>query len=466
MFDLLIYVLIALVLYFFLSYPRIKKSFRLQFLLIESEKKHKESTHLLLQDISRHKQDAAIKSNDSEEKDQALTAIKISLENAKEDSLRLENRLFALQAENERLTASLPPEGSVVLSEEKQRELYSAFHHFSIKSQEYQSALNQFTAEKEALEQQINTLKKQIAVLEDQKSAPFSMRDYTALNVENNKLRIRVSDLEDELFDLTKSPIYESSKRQLDFLLKNFPSLVDFLASEYNPNPVKVSDAHDPVRDWVTYEEYQSMSESDRNQLALDRYVAAHNKSKWQVGRDYELSVGYQYELKGFHVEYTGSIAGVADLGRDLIASKDAKIYIIQCKYWNASTLIREKYIAQLFGTAEYYRKEKQENAFLKIIPLFVTNTKLSAKAKEFADKLGVHYRENIPLMDFPRVKCNVGKNQFGDQTYIYYLPMDPQYDAVKTDKPRECRTFTVQEAESYGFRRTLHKASTSKIKE
>ncbi|MBR4331772.1 MAG: restriction endonuclease [Clostridia bacterium] len=466
MFDYLVYAIGALVLYFFFSFPRIKKSFRYQAILSELEKESKENEHMLSRKISALKQDADIISNDSRHKDQVINDIKKALEKAESACLYYENSLNAMQAENNRLTASVPPEGSVVLSEERQREFFSAYHHFVSKSQEYQSSIDQFSAEKETLEQQINILKNQIAIFEDQKSVPFSMKDYTALNVENNKLRIRVTDLEDELFDLTKSPVHESSKSKLNFLFKNFPSLVDFLASEYDPNPAKVSSVHDPVRDWVSYEEYQSMSEADRNQLALDRYVASHNKSNWQVGRDYELSVGYQYELKGFHVEYTGSIAGVADMGRDLIATKDAKIYIIQCKYWGASSLIREKYIAQLFGTAEYYRKEKQENAFLKIIPLFVTNTKLSSKAKEFADKLGVDYRENIPLVDFPRVKCNVGKNQFGDQTYIYYLPMDPQYDAVKTDNPRECRTFTVQEAESYGFRRTLHKASVHKKKE
>ena len=33
----------------------------------------------------------------------------------------------------------------------------------------------------------------------------------------------------------------------------------------------------------------------ERDQLALDRYVKSINKSKWQIGRDYELSVAYEW---------------------------------------------------------------------------------------------------------------------------------------------------------------------------
>lgn len=444
-------IIIAFGLYFLFSWPHIKKSYYLQSKIPELNKYRKESNHILSREVSHLKQDLEIKAIDSSKNEQEIEELNKSLEKAKSDCHRLQNDLSALQEENDRLSASLPPEGSIILSEERQREFYAAYHHFVSKSQEYQSFIDQFSKERESLVQQNNSLKKQISDLDDQKCAPYSMKDYTALNLENFKLRRRISDLEDELTGLKESSGKDDSKKQLDFLFKNYPSLADFLASEYNPQPVKTSASHDPVHDWISDEEYQSMSETDRNQLALDRYIESHKKSKWQLGRDYELSVGYQYEAKGFRVEYTGVIDGVADLGRDLIATKDAKIYIIQCKYWSSDSVIREKYIAQLFGTAEIYRKE---HIGLEVIPLFVTSSKLSMEAKAFAEKLGVKYRENIPMMEFPRVKCNVGRNQFGDQTFIYHLPMDPQYDAVKTDKPRECRTFTVQEAESYGFRR------------
>ena len=64
----------------------------------------------------------------------------------------------------------------------------------------------------------------------------------------------------------------------------------------------------------------------ERNQLALDRYKASHKKSKWQIGRDYELYIGYRYSQSGYSVDYFGSYMGLEDLGRDLICKKGNKI--------------------------------------------------------------------------------------------------------------------------------------------
>ena len=133
--------------------------------------------------------------------------------------------------------------------------------------------------------------------------------------------------------------------------------------------------------------------------------------------RDYELSVGYQYEKKGYKVQYTGSLEGLADLGRDLIATKGKVVLIIQCKYWSTEKIIREKHIAQLFGTALCYQVDHPD---MKVSPLFITCTKLSDEAKSFAQKLHVTYVENFSFKEFPRIKCNIGKDAFGAQTKIY----------------------------------------------
>ena len=90
----------------------------------------------------------------------------------------------------------------------------------------------------------------------------------------------------------------------------------------------------------------------------------------------------------------------------------------------------------------------------MKVSPLFITCTKLSDEAKSFAQKLHVTYVENFSFKEFPRIKCSIGKDAFGAQTKIYHLPMDQQYDSVIIDKPEERLVFTVEEAESLGFRR------------
>ena len=88
------------------------------------------------------------------------------------------------------------------------------------------------------------------------------------------------------------------------------------------------------------------------------------------------------------------------------------------------------------------------------MIPLFISSTSLSDVAKSFSDKLHVTYVENFQFKEFPRIKCNLGHGEFGEQTKIYHLPMDQQYDSVVIDKPGEFLAFTVEEAEKKGFRR------------
>lgn len=81
-----------------------------------------------------------------------------------------------------------------------------------------------------------------------------------------------------------------------------------------------------PTRDYLSKEEYSALTVTERNQLALDRYKNSHSKSKWQIGRDYELYVGYRYNQKGYIVEYFGSEKRLEDMGRDLLHLKAEKL--------------------------------------------------------------------------------------------------------------------------------------------
>ena len=56
-----------------------------------------------------------------------------------------------------------------------------------------------------------------------------------------------------------------------------------------------------------------------------------------------------------------------------------------------------------------------------------------------------------MPLADYPRIKCNVGR----DDQRIYHLPFDQQYDTTLIEpKKGEAWVSTVAEAEGLGFRR------------
>jgi len=279
---------------------------------------------------------------------------------------------------------------------------------------------------------------------------------------------------------------------KISYLENLFPWLSDLIAEEEGEEiPVRIDDdeieenSEDRVKNFLTPEEYKNLPSVKRNQMALDRYLQNRNKSKWAIGRDYEMYVGYLYEQNGYYIEYKGILDGFEDLGRDVIAKKGNEVCIIQCKHWAQHKVIYEKHIFQLFGTTmEYWlnnykdvknqlnlfdnnlNKKTPEKSFEefaeflnenKLRPIFFTSTSLSKKAKEMAGALSVEIRENEHPGEFPRIKCNINIDSSGKKMKIYHLPMDQQYDrTIIGNRSGEFYAFTVKEAEDAGFRRAF----------
>lgn len=244
----------------------------------------------------------------------------------------------------------------------------------------------------------------------------------------------------------------KGAEYQLAYLLELYPVLQDVIDADFkelNISYENLSD-YDPVRKYIDRKSWEELSPPERNQLALDRYIESRQKSKWQIGRDYELYCGYCYEQKGYTVDYFGSYKGLEDLGRDLIVKQGSDIRIVQCKYWSRAKQIHENHIMQLYGSVIEYNLENGQEASA----ILITNTTLSVKAKEFAHRLRITYKENFSIGAFPRIKCNIGIGEFGEPTKIYHLPFDQQYDVTKVDGKGEFMAMTVAEAERAGFRR------------
>lgn len=249
-----------------------------------------------------------------------------------------------------------------------------------------------------------------------------------------------------------------------------FPWLPEFIGEDIDDlieqvaNKEKEEIGEDPVSFYLTQGEYNQLSTTVRNQLALDRYKKK-KKSPWELGRDYERYIGYLYEKDGYNTYYQGIEKGLEDLGRDLIAKRKNEVKVIQCKYWAKHKTIHEKHICQLFGTTlKYWVEEKKLNLSNKpefliklgkrneLMGVFITSTGLSDVAKEFANELGIEVKENFPLEDYPAIKCNISMRT-GEK--IYHLPIDQQYDKTIIEEERnECYVETVAEAEKLSFRR------------
>ena len=256
-----------------------------------------------------------------------------------------------------------------------------------------------------------------------------------------------------ELKQKTKEYIkeYKLMRYEYDMLFSLFPELENYLeyySAEKSETIEEVKENYDYVQSYISKEEYNSLDENIRNQLALDRYIESRKKSKWAIGRDYEMFIGHEYEQKGYKVTYTGITDRLEDKGRDLIAQKDDEVLIIQCKNWSKHKEIHENHICQLFGTTVQYNIEN--NSLFKATPVFITSATLSKTALKFAEYLGVQVIQNKKLEEFPRIKCNINNKE-----KIYHLPFDQQYDrTIVGDQKGEFFAWTVQEAVDKGFRR------------
>nr|NQU89475.1 hypothetical protein [Bacteroidota bacterium] len=246
------------------------------------------------------------------------------------------------------------------------------------------------------------------------------------------------------------------TRSQIEYYENMAPFLVDLKDDDYEDDKVDFAyeyteeEKQDPVVKYLTKDEYRSLSSTERNQLALDRYWE-RPKSKSHIGRVYERYIGYLFETKGWSVEYEGIFKGFEDLGRDLICTKDKCVIIVQCKYWSKFKTIYEKHIFQFFGTVFQYKQEANNSS---IIGYFYTSTEVSELARNFARELGIILKENIAFDRlYPCIKCNINTST---KEKIYHLPFDQQYDRTKIVNPGEMYCKTVSEAESNGFRRAL----------
>jgi len=304
----------------------------------------------------------------------------------------------------------------------------------------------------------------------------FELRDMKLVKYLKNKSNpaLKASDIlknyVEEKKQLNKE--YKVTKYTLDYYENLFPWLIDLKDNDLdsliqvnqdNNTESNNEETEDSARKYLTDSEYQKLSTTEKYQLALDRYWK-RNKSKWEIGKDYERYIGYKYEKLGYFVKYEGIIKGFEDMGRDLICSKNNSIDIIQCKYWSKNKTIHEKHINQLFGTTVMYwiQNLKSENMkmedFFKMLksgmitPILYTSTILSPTAKDFSDALGVKYFENYSLEKYPLIKCNISSR---DGEKIYHLPFDQKYDKVQIGQHKhETYVETIKEAEELGFRR------------
>lgn len=248
-------------------------------------------------------------------------------------------------------------------------------------------------------------------------------------------------------------------------LIKLFPALEMYAEDEEYltelskaSTVVELDTLYDHAHDYLSNEEWQKLSSTQRSQLALDRYIANRKKTKWAIGRDYEMSCGFVLQKRGYRVSFNGIEKKFEDLGRDIIAHKEPDLFnscnsetlIVQCKCWQKERVIRENIIMQLFGSTVAYKISSGNVNSKSIIPVLMipSFSTLSPTALAFTKVLKIRV-DVVDFMEFPRIKCNINSGN-----KIYHLPFDQQYDRTQIKNPGETYAYTVAEAEKLGFRR------------
>lgn len=265
---------------------------------------------------------------------------------------------------------------------------------------------------------------------------------------------------------------YKETKYKYDFIIEKFPEIKSYVENDFELMSIAeylsysdLKDNRDRSKDYLSNDEWKKLTVTQRNQLALDRYVQKRKKSNWAIGRDYEMSCAYSLRKKGYCVEMHGIEKRLGDLGRDLIAMRfdrtlfetdftKGEILIIQCKCWNKDMQVKENVLMQLYGTTVAYKIENKKilGTEIKVIPVLMipSFTNLSEMAINFAEMLGIRISRQ-EFVEFPRIKCNINGN-----SRIYHLPFDQQYDTAQIKNEGEFYAFTVAEAEAKGFRRAM----------
>ena len=142
-------------------------------------------------------------------------------------------------------------------------------------------------------------------------------------------------------------------------------------------------------------------------------------------------------------------------MGRDLILQGKENTVLIQCKRWADYKSVHENHVFQLAGSVFEYQYQHPQQS---VSGVLVTSTTLSEVAQRCAGYLGIQVFSGVPFQEYPRIKCNIGR----DGSKIYHLPVDQQYDTAIIDSDGEFYASTVAEAEAAGFRRAYRWRGTN----
>ena len=312
-------------------------------------------------------------------------------------------------------------------------------------------AFNELYEKCEACEIEISSLNDKVDSFEEiiDNSNPF---DYVA------HLRAHALEHLAEYISVDAEKLAELFKYQykFEYLLSIYPELRKFKDEDAYIRYKEEENNRCRIKNWLSDVEYYNLSEVEREQLAIDRYMKqeTYQWSDWEKGRNYEIYCAYILYHEGYDIIQEGLNKRLDDKGIDIIAihRETGKILIVQCKNWNSE--VRENVVCQLYGSyAQWLVDNDRRLEDVNIEPWLYITGRISKVAIDCADKLKVGIR-HLLMGDFPPIKCNVNHNT---KQKIYHLPFDRHYDLVKINEKGKGYKFSIAEAIDEGFRRAYN---------
>ena len=175
------------------------------------------------------------------------------------------------------------------------------------------------------------------------------------------------------------------------------------------------------------------------------------DEAKADYGRQYERFVGYQFEKRGFCVNYQGIRKGLEDGGLDLVARDPRIIRLVQCKRWRMP--VNSDVISRLQGAVERFvfeeRQGKSSVMRTSIRGVLATTGEVDEDAKKLAEHFGIYLMPSLQFESYPAIKAQRITADGGR----FLLPFSSGYDQMRMNlNAGDCFQQSIRGAFLNGF--------------
>ena len=148
----------------------------------------------------------------------------------------------------------------------------------------------------------------------------------------------------------------------------------------------------------IEKENNQKLQNDEKLLNCYEKVYKTTNKTKKELGDEYELQIGRYFKSLNFKIYYNGINNGKKDGGIDIIGWNSEKVLLIQCK--NHRSQINQDLLRKFIGDCKIYEeKNKYKIKDREIKRIFASNSTADYGADRFLN-------ENRNILEFLRIQA------------------------------------------------------------